>query len=81
MPTVLLCKQLQPPGSPKNPSGTSQPKPALVGREGEAKLCPVDTRRQIPIQRSDVTNSPHPYNGSLLLSVTCWCRVLNFSIS
>lgn len=83
VPTMLPCKQLQPPDSPKNPSGRSRPKPAPGGREGEAELCPLGARGQIPIQGSEVANPPHllHYNSSFLLSVTCWCRVLNFSIS
>lgn len=64
MPTVLLCKQLQTPGSPKSPSGRSQP--TRVEREGEAKLCPMGTRRQIPIQGSAVANPPRSLQRLLL---------------
>lgn len=59
VPTMLPCKQLQLPDSPKNPSGRSRPKPAPSGREGEAELCPLGARGQIPIQGSEVANPPH----------------------
>lgn len=69
--TVLLCKQLQPPGSPKNPTGKSQPEPVPGGKEGEAKLCPAGARGQIPIQGSEVANPPpHPPLQQLLLALS-----------
>lgn len=73
MPTMLLYRQLQPPGSPKNPSGRSQHKPAQGRREGEAKLCPVGTSRQISIQGSEVANPPIPSLQELLLAL---CNLL-----
>lgn len=50
-----------------------RPSSALWAQEGRFSFRGV--KLQIP------PPSPHPYNGSFLLPVTCWCRVLNFSIS
>lgn len=81
-PLCCCASSCNPPQAPQNPI-RSQPEPVPSGREGGAKLCPVGTRRQIPIQGSEVVN-PHPpfhCNSSFVLPVTCWCQVLNFSIS
>lgn len=60
--------------------------PASVpnGKEREAEMIPVGVRGQISpngiLGREDANPLPIT-TGSFLLSVTCWCRVLNFSIS
>lgn len=69
--------------NPLAPQKTHQvglpPKPALGGREGEARLCPVGTRRQIPIQGNEVANPPLP-TPSLQRLLLALCNLLVWGI-
>lgn len=80
---MFLCKQLQILGFPP-PKIKFLPASVPSGKEREAEMTPVGVGGQISpngILGSEDANPLPITTGSFLLSVTCWCRVLNFSIS